>query len=244
MNAKIAEGVITREDVFVVSKLWKTFMDPQLVRAAVLDSLQNLQLAYVDMYMIHWPMNIPESFDFDFVDTWRELEVLYDEGLIKSLGVCNFNTTQLDYLLDNSRIKPVNNQIESNPHCLNNQLIRHCLSRNVAVTAFSPLGNPGHPQWTPDSRLAINEPNIWSVARRHQKTPAQVMIRYHIQRGIVTIPKSDNHDRVISNFDVFDFHLSQEDIREIESVGFFFRSEWEFNELNHHQFPFATFECL
>lgn len=243
IRTKIAEGVIRREDMFVTSKLWRTFAHPDQVRDAFMISLNDLQLDYIDMYMIHWPMNVPESTEFGLLDTWRELERLVDDDLVKSIGVSNFNETQLDYIIDHARIKPVNNQIESNPHCLNKRLIEHCHSRNVVVTAHSPLGNPGHPQFNPESRLAINEANIRTVAQRHGRTPAQIMIRYQIQNGNVVIPKSDTRDRVITNFDVFNFRLSDDDIRLIESTGFHHRIEFEEPFIGHHQFPFATFEC-
>lgn len=218
-------------------------MHPNDVRRGFMISLNDLNLTYVDLYLIHWPMMVPESTDFTLLDTWRVLEELVDEGLIKSIGVSNFNQTQLDYIIDNARIKPVNNQIESNPHCLNRQLIEHCRSRDVVVTGFSPLGNPGHPQFTPQSRLAINEANIRTVAQRHRRTPAQIMIRYQLQNGVVTIPKSDTRDRVITNFDVFNFRLTDDDIRLIETTGYHFRIEYEEPFLGHHQHPFPTFEC-
>lgn len=218
-------------------------MHPNDVRRGFMISLNDLNLTYIDLYLIHWPMMVPESTDFTLLDTWRVLEELVDEGLIKSIGVSNFNQTQLDYIIDNARIKPVNNQIESNPHCLNRQLIEHCRSRDVVVTGFSPLGNPGHPQFTPQSRLAINEANIRTVAQRHRRTPAQIMIRYQLQNGVVTIPKSDTRDRVITNFDVFNFRLTDDDIRLIETTGYHFRIEYEEPFLGHHQHPFPTFEC-
>jgi len=244
VNAKINEGVINREEMFVTSKVWKTHAHPSMVRVSVLESLSNLNLSYIDMYLFHWPQNEPESFEFTLMDTWRTLEEFVDAGLIKSIGVSNFNISQVDHIFDNARIKPVMNQIESNPHCLNKQLIRHCLSRNIAVTAYAPLGAPGMPEFTPGSRLAINEPNIHAVAKRHNKTPAQVMIRYQIQNGVVAIPKTDRHDRVISNFDVFDFTLSEADIHEIESIGYYFRTVDHIENFGHHQYPFYTYQCL
>ncbi|XP_037036457.1 1,5-anhydro-D-fructose reductase-like [Bradysia coprophila] len=244
VNAKIAQGVIAREDIFITSKLWKEFMEPQLVRSGLEITLSRLNLSHVDLYLIHWPMNSPESFAFDYLDTWRAMEELVDEGLIRSIGVSNFNGTQLDHIIDNARIKPVVNQIESHPHCLNKRIKEHCRSRDVIVTAYSPLGTPGHPQFSPGDRLAINEPIIRAVAQKHQKTPAQIMIRYQIQNGHIAIVKTNRNDRVITNFDVFDFNLSAEDVTEIESVDYFYRTSNEDSDIGHHQFPFETFECL
>lgn len=244
INAKIDEGVIARNEMFVTSKLWNEFHNPELVRGAVEGSLIRLNLTYIDLYLIHWPMSNPETTDFDLIDTWRALEELVDDGLIMSIGVSNFNSTQLDYIAAHARILPVNNQIESHPHCLNKRLITHCHDMNVAVTAYSPLGTPGHPQFNSESRLAINEPAILAVAQRHHRTPAQIMIRYQIQNGNIVIPKTVTRDRVITNFDVFHFTLTDEDIHEIESINYFFRTSSEDNDIGHHQYPFTSFECL
>lgn len=243
VNAKIAQGVITREEIHITSKLWKEFMEPQRVRSVLEITLGRLNLSYVDLYLIHWPMNSPESFAFDYLDTWRAMEELVDEGLIRSIGVSNFNSTQLDNIIDNGRIKPVVNQIESHPHCLNKRIKDHCRSRDVIVAAYSSLGASGHPQFSPGDRLAINEPKIRAVAQKHRKTPAQIMIRYQIQNGNIALAKTNRNDRVITNFDVFDFSLSAEDISEIESVGYFYRTSNEDGDIGHHQFPFETFEC-
>lgn len=230
--------------MFVTSKLWNEFHNPALVRGALEGSLMRLNLTYVDMYLIHWPMSNPETTDFDLIDTWHALEELVDDGLIMSIGVSNFNSTQLDYIASHARILPANNQIESHPHCLNKRLIAHCHNMNVAVTAYSPLGTPGHPQFNSESRLAINEPAILAIAQRHQRTPAQIMIRYQIQNRNIVIPKTVTRDRVITNFDVFHFSLSDEDIQEIESINYFFRTSSEDNDIGHHQYPFTSFECL
>lgn len=237
VNQKIAEGVIRREEMFIVSKVWSTFMAPTAVRGALMDTLGRLNFTYVDLYLIHWPMNEPETTDFTFVDTWRVMEDLVDEGLIRSIGVSNFNDTQLDRILENARIKPVTNQIESHPHCLNTRLIEYCKSKDVSITTYSPLGAPNHPQFTPESRLAINEPHIRQVAIRHQRTPAQVMLRYQLQRGHIVITRSNRFDRITSNYNVFDFHLSDDDIRLIESVGYELRISNVYGNPNHHEFP-------
>jgi len=244
VNAKIAEGVVRREDIFVVSKLWNTFHDPQLVRGAVEESLRRLNFAYVDLYLIHWPMSYSANTNFDLLDTWRALETLVDEGMIMSIGISNFNISQVNRIVDNARIQPVTNQIEVHPHCLNKRLIEHCRSRHIVVTAYSPLGVPGHPQFNPDSRLVINEVVIRAIATRLQRTPAQILTRYSIQTGNVAIPKTIWRERIINNFSVFDFTLTDEDIREIESIGFYFRTAFMAQDQNHREYPFDTFECF
>lgn len=157
VNAKIKEGVVKREDLFVTSKLWNTFHDPKDVRGACEHTLKQLQLDYLDLYLIHWPIGYGLSKElfpkneageslhsnFDLMDTWRAMEELVDAGLTKSIGISNYNIKQVDYIYDNARIKPVTNQFECHPYLLNKELREHCKSKNIVVTAYSPLGSPG-----------------------------------------------------------------------------------------------------
>lgn len=150
------------------------------------------------------------------------MEKLVDLGLTRAIGLSNFNTTQVDHIVNNAKIQPVTNQVEVHSHCLNKRLIEHHRSRNIVVTAYSPLGSPGREDLSPDDRVVIHEPEIRRIAMKHRKTPAQVLIRYQYQMGQVTIPKSITRDRIITNFDVFDFHLDEEDIEEIEGIDYQF----------------------
>jgi aldehyde reductase len=157
VNAKINEGVVKREDLFITSKLWNNFHDPNEVRAACEYTLKQLQLSYLDLYLIHWPIGYQKSdqlfpvdsngkrlaSNFDILDTWKAMEKLVDEGLVKSIGISNFNIRQVNKIFDNARIKPVTNQIEVHPYLLNNKLREHCKSKNIIITAYSPLGSPG-----------------------------------------------------------------------------------------------------
>ena len=146
-----------REDIWVTSKLWNCFHDPKKVRGALEHTLKQLNLSYLDLYLIHWPIGYPTSdqlfpkdaagkpmhTNFDLIDTWKAMEELVDAGLAKSIGVSNFNPEQVDYIVANARIQPVANQFEVHPYCLNKDWIAHCRSKNIAVTAYSPLGCPG-----------------------------------------------------------------------------------------------------
>jgi aldehyde reductase len=157
INAKIAEGLVKREDIFVTSKLWNCFHDPKEVRGALEHTLKQLNLAYLDLYLIHWPIGYIKSTElfpkndageiqhsnFDLIDTYRAMEELVDAGLTKSIGVSNFNVKQIDYITKNARIQPVTNQIECHPYLLNKQISDHCRSKNIVITAYSPLGSPG-----------------------------------------------------------------------------------------------------
>ncbi|XP_026331557.1 aldose reductase-like [Hyposmocoma kahamanoa] len=231
INVKIKEGVVKRKDLFITSKLWNTFHRPDLVKCALQKSLENLNLQYLDLYLIHWPQaykeggdNFPSDADgkvqfsdVDYVDTWKALEPLVDEGLTKSIGVSNFNSKQLTRVLEIARIKPVTNQVECHPYLNQQRLKEFCEARGVTITAYSPLGSPDRPWAKPGDPQLMDDPKLKAIADRLGKTVAQVLIRYQIDRGNIVIPKSVNKGRISSNFDVFDFKLSQEDLDLINS---------------------------
>lgn len=219
--------------------------------------MTQLNLTYIDLYLIHWPVSYIYSDnlfpmdqegnilyqDIDILQTWRAMEELVDLNLTRAIGLSNFNTTQVDYIVDNARIQPVVHQIEINAHCLNKRLIEHNKNRNIVVTAYSPLGAPGREDVSPDDRLVIHEPEIRRIAMKHRKTPAQVLIRYQYQLGRVVIPKSINRDRIISNFDVFDFNLDESDIAGIEGIGYHFRTRSVSRDALHPAYPFHD-DCV
>ncbi|XP_055855493.1 aldo-keto reductase family 1 member B1-like isoform X1 [Episyrphus balteatus] len=231
VNAKIAEGVVKREDLFITSKLWNTFHRPDLVRGACEVTLKNLGLKYVDMYLIHWPMGYAEGeslfpagpdgktlySDVDYIDTWREMEKLVDDGLAKSIGISNFNKKQIERVLAVARIPPATNQIECHPYLNQKKLMAFCKSKNIVITAYSPLGSPNRPWAKPGDPVLMDDPKIVGIATKYGKEPAQILIRYQLQRGNIVIPKSVTKSRIASNFDVFGFELTDEDVATIDS---------------------------
>lgn len=231
IRAKIAEGVVKREDIFLTSKLWNTFHRPDLVRGACETTLKNLGLDYVDLYLIHWPMGyaeggslFPENADgttaysnVDYIDTWKEMEKLVTDGLVRSIGVSNFNKHQIERVLEIATIPPVTNQVECHPYLNQTKLMEFCKSKNIIITAYSPLGSPNRPWAKPDEPKLMEDPKILTIANKYGKTAAQILIRYQIQRGNVVIPKSVTKERIISNFDVFNFELSADDMSAIDS---------------------------
>ncbi|XP_019628788.1 PREDICTED: alcohol dehydrogenase [NADP(+)]-like [Branchiostoma belcheri] len=226
IKEKIAEGKIKREDVFVTTKLFITFNRPEHVREAMMQSLGNLGLDYVDLYLIHSPMafkygsNVfqptsnPEDIfdDVDYVDTWKAMESLADEGLAKSIGVSNFNIQQLERLLQNCRIKPAVNQVELHPYLAEQDLLDFCKGNGVLLTAYSPLGAPARYGKREADPVLMEDPSVVAIATKYGKSAAQVLIRYHLDRGVSVIPKSVTPSRIQANFDIMDFSLSQEDL--------------------------------
>lgn len=228
---KLNQGIIKRPELFITSKLWNTFHRPDLVEPAIKKTLSNLNLAYVDLYLIHWPMaykegdslfpknadDTPALSDVDYIDTWKAMEDLVTKGYVKNIGVSNFNSEQLDRLLKNCTIKPVTNQIECHPYLTQRKLSDFCKERDILVTAYSPLGSPDRPWAKPDDPKLLEDEKLIELAKKYNKTPAQVLIRYQLDRGHIVIPKSVTKTRITQNSKVFDFKLSEEDIAYIDT---------------------------
>ncbi|XP_014287922.1 aldo-keto reductase family 1 member B1 [Halyomorpha halys] len=232
ISAKIEGKVVSRSELFITSKLWCTAHKKELVVDALKKTLQNLRTTYLDLYLIHWPMGFKEGdnlFPVDkngkilpsdsyFTETWKGMEECVKLGLAKSIGVSNFNTKQIEDVLSVAEIKPVNNQIECHPYLNQQKLIDFCKERNISITAYSPLGSPDRPSATPNDPVLLEDATIKDLAKKYDKTPAQVLIRYQIQRGIPVIPKSVTKSRIESNFKVFDFKISDEDMAKLNSL--------------------------
>lgn len=248
VHCKIKEGVVTRQDLFIVSKLWCTSHKRSLVRAACTRSLKALQLDYLDLYLMHWPMGFKPGeedlpvdrsglivpSDTNFLDTWEAMEELVAEGLVRAIGVSNFNHQQLELLLTKPelRVRPLVNQIECHPFLAQKKLIEFCQSRDVAVTAYRPLGGSSGGLDFMDNTV------VQDVAKKYNKTPAQVLIRFHIQRNVTVIPKSVNPKRILENFQVFDFCLSEEDMSALLQLNKNLRLAAFPLARNHKDYPF------
>jgi len=226
VSAKIGEGVVKREDLFITSKLWNSFHKPELIEGVLKESLANLCVEYLDLYLIHWPQAYKENeelfptdadgkikfSDVDYVDTWKQLEKMVEQGFVKSIGLSNFNKKQIERVLGIATIKPVCLQIECHPYLNQNRLINFCNTKEIIVTAYSPLGSPDRPWAKPDDPNLLEDPKLAQISKHYGKSVAQVLLRYQFQRGVVAIPKSVTKSRIAENFDIFDFELSEADL--------------------------------
>lgn len=253
IKEKISQGVVKRENLFVTSKLWNTFHSPDWVETAVKLSLSDLGLEYLDLYLIHWPMAYKEGYDLepvdengktifsdvDYVDTWRAMEKLVEKGLVKSIGVSNFNTKQIDRVLEIAKIKPVTNQVEVHPYLYQQKLYDFCNTRDIVLTAYSPLGSPQRPWAQAEDPNVLEDPVVKKIAAKHGKTPAQVIIRSAVDRGIIVVPKSASKKRLAENFDIWDFKLSNDDQKEISRLDRNFRVIPHDHGREHKDYPFS-----
>jgi 2,5-diketo-D-gluconate reductase A len=203
----IRRSGLERSDVFVTSKLNNNAHRPDDTRRAFDASLKALGFDYVDLFLIHWPL--PTRYDGDYVSTWKVLEEFYRDGRACSIGVSNFQPHHLRRLLGESEIVPAVDQIEVNPYLTQDELRGFCAEHQIAVEGYSPLGQG----------RVLDDPTITAIARGAAKTPAQVVLRWHLQRGDIIFPKSVTQDRIRENIDIFDFRLSVDEVDAISALN-------------------------
>uniref|UniRef100_A0A8U7NAL0 NADP-dependent oxidoreductase domain-containing protein n=1 Tax=Corvus moneduloides TaxID=1196302 RepID=A0A8U7NAL0_CORMO len=216
LRQKLQEGVVRREELFIVSKLWSTFHERSLVKEVCQKTLAALQLDYLDLYLMHSPMGFKPG---RFLPLKIKMKELNSIG-IPTLWFSNFNCEQIDRLLSKPglRHKPANNQIESHPYLPQEELIKFCQFKGISVTAYCPLGAPNWPGSKPDHISLFDDPQIKEIALKHNKMAAQVLIRLQIQRNVSVIPKSVTPQHIEENFKVFDFELTEEEMETL--LGF------------------------
>ncbi|WP_204436854.1 aldo/keto reductase [Amphibacillus cookii] len=201
----IKQSDVARDQLFITSKVWNSDQGYQSTLDAFESTLARLQLDYLDLYLIHWP--VPELNKYK--DTWRALEKLYKEGKIRAIGVSNFKESHLAELIKDCEIVPMVNQVEFHPHLTQEPLRAYCRDHHIQLEAWSPL----------KQGELLDDPILTEIANHHNKTVAQVIIRWDLQSGVVTIPKSVKEHRIISNADVFDFELTAEEMSQINAMN-------------------------
>jgi diketogulonate reductase-like aldo/keto reductase len=202
---------ITREEVFITTKLWNSDHGYGPAIAACERSLKRLGLSYIDLYLIHWPVKDLRN------ETWKAMETLLEEGKCRAIGVSNYMIWHLEELLNGSSTIPAVDQVEFSPYLYQKDLLKFCRSHEIQLEAYSPL----------TKGLKFSDPELVSIATKYSKSPAQILIRWVLQRGIVTIPKSSKKERIDDNANVFDFTISSEDMRVLDSFNENLRTGWD-----------------
>lgn len=202
----IAQSSVPREELFITTKVWNSDQGYENTLRAFDESLERLGLDYVDLYLIHWPT---PKFD-QYVETYKALEKLYHDGRVKAIGVCNFEIEHLERILNECEVVPVLNQVECHPYLAQNELKEFCAKHHIFVEAWSPLDQGGE---------VLQDEVIQNIAKSYSKSPAQVVLRWHLQNNTIIIPKSVTPSRIEENFQVFDFELSSEEMEQINQLN-------------------------
>nr|XP_048316817.1 aldo-keto reductase family 1 member C1-like isoform X3 [Myodes glareolus]XP_048316818.1 aldo-keto reductase family 1 member C1-like isoform X3 [Myodes glareolus]XP_048316819.1 aldo-keto reductase family 1 member C1-like isoform X3 [Myodes glareolus] len=255
IRSKIADGVVKREDIFLTTKLWSTFHRPELVQVCLEKSLKKFQLDYVDLYLIHYPISIKPSEEmytkdengkilFETVDlcaTWEAMEKCKDAGLVKSIGVSNFNRRQLEMILNKPglKYKPVCNQVECHPYLNQSKLLDFCKSRDIVLVAYAALGSQRPKIWVDQNALfLLNDPVLCAMAKKHNRSPAQIALGYQMQRGVIALAHSYEENEMKENIQVLEFQLPPEDVEVIDGLHRNFRYFPATVAAGHPNFPF------
>jgi|SRR5690625_1140646 len=200
----IEQSTIPREELFITTKVWNSHQGYDKTLQAFEESIEKLQLEYLDLYLIHWPTPMYDR----YVETYQALEKLYKDGRVKAIGVSNFHIEHLERILDECEIPPVLNQVECHPYFQQKELKSFCNKHNIYIESWSPLARAE----------VLADKTINQIAEKYEKTPAQVILRWHIQEKSIIIPKSVTPSRIHENINVFDFELREEDMDEIAKL--------------------------
>ncbi|MHA1268475.1 MAG: aldo/keto reductase [Candidatus Helarchaeota archaeon] len=201
---------IPRDELFITTKLWNTDHGYNNTIKSLNNSLKKLDLSYVDLFLIHWPSGGYLS------ETWKAMEYLLKQGKCLSIGVSNYMIKHLNDLLKESEIKPVINQIEFHPYLYQKELLNYCNEQNIIVEAYSPL----------TKGIKLNDEKLAEIASRYSKSPAQILLRWALQKEVIVIPKSSNKTRIKENANIFDFTISKEDMELLDSFNENLRISW------------------
>ncbi|WP_294463844.1 aldo/keto reductase [uncultured Anaerofustis sp.] len=208
----IRESGVKREDLFITSKLWNSDRGYKSAKEAFEKSMDNLELEYLDLYLIHWPANKKQFENAEEInaDTWRAFEEIYETGRVKAIGLSNFLPHHIDELMKTAKIKPMVNQIEFHPGFAQIETAKYCIKNDIVVEAWSPLGR----------KDALSNETLIELSKKYNKSVAQICIRWVLQHNILPLPKSVTPSRIIENADVFDFEINNEDMKVIDNIPY------------------------
>ncbi|MHC2068729.1 aldo/keto reductase [Bremerella sp. T1] len=240
----VDEGIATRDELWITSKLWNTYHAKEHVRPACEKSLSDLGLDYVDLYLVHFPISLkyvpfedryPPEWFYDpnasepqlveqpvpIAETWQAMESLVDANLAKNIGICNFGTSLIRDLLSYAKIRPSVLQVELHPRLTQEKLLRYCTQEKIAVTAFSPFGPSSYYQlgMAEKSESLLNHDVVQGVAKEASKSPAQVLLRWAVQRGTIVIPKASSAEHLQENGAIFDFELTNDQMTQLSDLN-------------------------
>ncbi len=200
-----------REDIFVTTKLWNSDHGYEQTKVAFETSLERLGLEYIDLYLIHWPVQGLR------LDSWRAMEELYQEGKCRAIGVSNYMDWHLEELLKVAKVVPVVNQVEFHPWLYLKELHEYCMTKNIWIQAYSPLTK---------GRM-LDDPPLKEIARKYQKSTAQMLIRWCLQKNTIVLPKSANHNNITENMEIYDFKITKEDMKTLDAFHRNMRTTWD-----------------
>ena len=233
LTAALGAGQVKREELWITSKLWNNAHAKKHVQPALERTLKDLQLDYLDLFLIHWPVNFqanivfpkhPEEYvapdDIPIIETWKAMEKMVKKGLCRFIGVCNFNLPRLIDLKRQANIQPVMNQIELHPYLQQTKMLDYCKEHDVLLTAYSPLGSADRPAALKkdDEPSLLGHPVVLQMAEKRNITPGQVLLAWGLSRGTVVIPKSVNPERLQENFLAADLELTPQDLLAIDGL--------------------------
>jgi len=252
LKAQFDKGV-KREDVWITGKIWNNNHTAERVPIGLRKTLQDLGLDFIDLFLIHWPYAFQQGDNMfpkdengvmlydealDFTVTWRTMEQLVRDGLVKHIGVSNFNHKQLLRLLEVATIKPEVLQVECHVYLNQHLLLDFARKHDIVLTAYCPLGSPDRPTAQPDHPVLLQEPLLAEIGKKYGKSPAQVLLRYQVERGVTAVPKTVTPHRIEENINIFDFKLTAEEVQALNGLNRNFRFNPQLRDVRVKDFPF------
>lgn len=199
----VKESGVKREDIFITTKVWNSDQGYDSTLKAFESSLRRLDLTYVDLYLVHWPVA------GKLIDTWKAMAKLYDDRKVNFIGVSNYSIGELEQTIQNSKVKPAINQVEFHPFQYSKDLLQHCKNKGIQLEAYSPLTR----------EIKLVQKDVIEISAKYKKSPAQILVRWSLQHDLVVIPKSSHDNRILENSDVYDFQIKPEDMKTLDNLN-------------------------